>query len=786
MDRRLERLVCSGGAFCVVLVLALASVTVPFGARPGTSIPSASTSSIADPGTSLQAGGYGASGSDGNRWTQIPFPWPPARYAHAMAYDSRSDRVILFGGFEGGVSSNETWSYDDDTNAWAVGGGVGGGVVSLHCKFSHTNFDDPIVFPGQPGAAHQHGYVGSHTTSAASNLTTMQASATSCPVSGDTAGYWFPLLVNPGGTVLFPAQVNIYYRSPTGQTIQPFPSDLRIIVGGDTKNPPRPDLVQQSLSYSCFDSGPFFDHPIDCGDRATIAHVHFPNCVLNDATDSTDHRSHMVFAAGKTCPSGYSQVPKLSLHIRYLGVDDGAYLTSDTATSAPGQTLHADFWNTWQPAALDCLVSILNSGISAKGSTDANFTSLCPEGAANAPPTVSDINPYLSIAVLGQGVTLTAASSDPDEDVLVFTWTFGDGTTTTGTTAAGGGTITATHTYTAPGTYAVSLTVDDGYGGTATKSASVRVAAPLGLEISAQPPTGTVPFTVSFAASPSGGVPPYSFQWDFGDGSMSTTQNPTHIYQVAGTYTVTLTASDADGRTTTKTIQITANSPTVPSAPRALQASAGANAVNLSWQPGFSDGGSSITGFKIYRGTSPGGESLLATVGSIHSYTDAGLTNDVTYFYQLSAVNAVGEGQRSNEVSATTTAYLPLQVSASGNLTTGVAPLTVSFSASASGGISPYSFHWDFGDGDTSALQDPSHTYGIAGSYSVILTVTDAAGRTTTKTIPITASSPGIARSGGGIPVWVFYGLVAVAAGSIVGIALLHWRKVRRTPPPQT
>ena len=59
-----------------------------------------------------------------------------------------------------------------------------------------------------------------------------------------------------------------------------------------------------------------------------------------------------------------------------------------------------------------------------------------------------------------------------------------------------------------------------------------------------------------------------------------------------------------------------------------------------------------ITGYKVYRGTSSGTETLLATVGSVTGYTDDTAANGTTYFYLVSAVNGVGEGLPSNERSA--------------------------------------------------------------------------------------------------------------------------------------
>ena len=94
---------------------------------------------------------------------------------------------------------------------------------------------------------------------------------------------------------------------------------------------------------------------------------------------------------------------------------------------------------------------------------------------------------------------------------------------------------------------------------------------------------------------------------------------------------------------------------TTPGAPQNLNAVAGDKKVTLTWQPPSNNGGSAITNYKIYRGTSSGGESYLTTVGNVTSYEDTSVTNGVTYYYKVSAVNSVGEGPLSNEVSATPT-----------------------------------------------------------------------------------------------------------------------------------
>ncbi|MDD1747743.1 MAG: fibronectin type III domain-containing protein, partial [Methanomassiliicoccales archaeon] len=89
-----------------------------------------------------------------------------------------------------------------------------------------------------------------------------------------------------------------------------------------------------------------------------------------------------------------------------------------------------------------------------------------------------------------------------------------------------------------------------------------------------------------------------------------------------------------------------------PGPPKALQAVAGDGQVELSWEPPDQMGSAEINGYKIYRGVSPGSLSLLTT-GTSSSYVDNDVTNDLTYYYQVSAFSEAGEGTPSELVSAT-------------------------------------------------------------------------------------------------------------------------------------
>lgn len=158
---------------------------------------------------------------------------------------------------------------------------------------------------------------------------------------------------------------------------------------------------------------------------------------------------------------------------------------------------------------------------------------------------------------------------------------------------------------------------------------------------------GTTPLTVTFSDQSTN--TPTSWQWEFGDGSASTLQNPSYSYNNVGTYTVMLTATNEFGTDTeTKTDYIVV--------------------------------------------------------------TEAGSAPVADF---------------------------------TGNPTSGTAPLTVNFTDQSNN--TPTSWQWEFGDGITSTIQNPVHTYNTDGSYSVSLTVSNDYG-TDIKTI----SSYIYVGSGGG------------------------------------
>ncbi len=241
-----------------------------------------------------------------------------------------------------------------------------------------------------------------------------------------------------------------------------------------------------------------------------------------------------------------------------------------------------------------------------------------------------------------------------------YRWDFGDGSATSTTQ-------NPSHTYSAAGTYTATLTVTDSASpaSSATSTVAIAVSAvgnPLTASASATPTSGQVPLSVAFSGTGTGGTPPYSFRWDFGDGSAtSTTQNPSHTYSAPGSYTATLTVTDSSSpaRTANASVTLTASpiAGTPPDPPTGLAATPGSGQVSLAWSAPANNGGVAITSYRVYRSTASGAETLLTTggcsgLGTTPNCTDIGLGNGQRYYYTVSAVNSIGEGAQSAEVSA--------------------------------------------------------------------------------------------------------------------------------------
>ncbi|AKB51197.1 cell surface protein [Methanosarcina barkeri str. Wiesmoor] len=173
--------------------------------------------------------------------------------------------------------------------------------------------------------------------------------------------------------------------------------------------------------------------------------------------------------------------------------------------------------------------------------------------------TVSAITPVANFTAspLTGGTPLTVNFSDQSTNTPTsWFWDFGDGTNATNQNPS--------HTYAAAGKYTINLTVSNVAGSDSEiKTDYISAFIPPVANFTATPTTGSAPLLVTFTDQSTN--TPTSWLWDFGDGSNSTSQNPTHLYTAIGTYTVKLTATNVAGNnTTSKTGYITTSTTSGP------------------------------------------------------------------------------------------------------------------------------------------------------------------------------------------------------------------------------
>ena len=122
------------------------------------------------------------------------------------------------------------------------------------------------------------------------------------------------------------------------------------------------------------------------------------------------------------------------------------------------------------------------------------------------------------------------------------------------------------------------------------------------------------------------------------------------------TYTYRVSAITVSLLTSSPSNTSSATTFTIPRAPTGLTAAPSLSSqIHLSWTAPTNNGGTAITGYKVYRSTSSGTETGYVSLGSVTSYTNTGLTAGTTYFYKVRAVNSVGISTPSNEASAAPT-----------------------------------------------------------------------------------------------------------------------------------
>lgn len=224
-----------------------------------------------------------------------------------------------------------------------------------------------------------------------------------------------------------------------------------------------------------------------------------------------------------------------------------------------------------------------------------------------------------------------------------------------------------------------------------------------------------------------------------------------------------------------------------PTSPDRVAVTAGGGRMILTWESPWSDGGLPITGYRVYRGTSSGMFSLLHELGPIHTFEDSDVVNGQPYHYQVSAMNAVGEGPRSQEVSGTPTATPDTTkpavaiVSPASGATVTSAILTVAGTASDNVAVhrvelSTDGTNWVVAAGTTSW----SGTLTLReGANTIHVRVTDTSGNNQTETMTVTLRTS-VEQAGLQPTVLIAAALVIVAAVASVAVALSRRKAGRK------
>lgn len=327
-------------------------------------------------------------------------------------------------------------------------------------------------------------------------------------------------------------------------------------------------------------------------------------------------------------------------------------------------------------------------------------------------------------------VHFTDQSAPGSFPITAWSWSFGDGGTSTSQSP--------THTYAAAGSYDVTLTVTTSAGTDSDTQAGYVVVSnpvPPTAGFSGTPRSGVVPLSVQFTdQSTAGTYAINSRSWSFGDGATSTAQNPSHTYAAAGSYDVTLTVTTEAGTDSdTKPAYVVASNPVLPTAGFSGTPRSGSIPLNVQFTDQSLPGSFPVTAWSWSFGD--GGTSTAQNPS--HTYAAAG-----SYDVSLSVTTSAGSDgdTKADYVVATQ----PPTAAFEGSPRSGDWPLLVQFTdLSAQGSAAITAWSWTFGDGATSTSQSPAHTYGAAGTYTVVLTVTTSDGADTeTKVGYIAVSEP--------------------------------------------
>ncbi|MFT5919262.1 MAG: PKD repeat protein [Granulosicoccus sp.] len=300
---------------------------------------------------------------------------------------------------------------------------------------------------------------------------------------------------------------------------------------------------------------------------------------------------------------------------------------------------------------------------------------------------------------------------------LSYSWHFGDGQSST--------TSSPTNTYNTAGLYTISLMATDQLGCSDSVAFvdHVNILDNVGVDFTPSSTAICLGEEISFQdiSNPT----PIFWQWNFGDGTASTSQNPSHTYLAAGTYSVSLTAfyqGSCNDIVVYNNLITVAESPVVAFSPNGTQS------CQLPFEVAFNNT-SSGSGPFTYNWQFGDGQSSSALENPTHLYTSPGVFDII-----LTVENAIGCQSQlvQNDLinlTATTADFLP-------DVFGFCQPLEVNFEDLSSSESNIVDWEWDFGDGGSSTDQNPSYTYQDTGIFDVTLIIENVLGCTDTLTRP--------------------------------------------------
>lgn len=258
------------------------------------------------------------------------------------------------------------------------------GAFRFLCGAGQISYDDPIVYPGKPGAAHLHQFFGNLGAHAHSTYESLRKNGEStCQNELNRSAYWMPAMLDGRGNVVRPDFVSIYYkRRPASD---PFcttaargcvgiPRGLRLVFGWDQSNPSKlqPENNKQ-FNFKCVQrwtpttaAFPDMVEPMKlCKPGQWLsASISTPECWNGVDLDARDHRSHLATMIRNastnwknTCPSTHPWIiPRFTMGVGYsieTGDDPTLWtLASDhmqpAAIRRPGATFHSDYFEAWE------------------------------------------------------------------------------------------------------------------------------------------------------------------------------------------------------------------------------------------------------------------------------------------------------------------------------------------------------------------------------------------------------------------------------------------------------